>query len=447
MMVDMEPTDRASGAGGRRSRVRRLVWVYAGAVAVVCAGGVAVAVDTQDPAMAKTTASWAVILVAYVAVGALLVSRQPGPLGWLMLVPGLTGLSGVTERWLEHAPEQVTVGVYVAIWTSNLGWLLVFFPVILLLALFPTGRPLSRRWRWHTWVVAGMATTLVLLATFDRRIGPLEGDWMVDNPIGFLPGADDLAWFMPVWTAGLLLITAGALASVVVRYRRADVLERQQLKLLSFAFGVFAVIYLLAVVTNDRLPTVVIDVGFTLGLLVVPVAIAVAILRYRLFDIDLVIRRTIVYAIVAVLLAATYAASVVAFQALLRDVAGVDSSVGVAAATLLVAALFDPVRRRVGRAVARRFFRSHADRAAVASAFGARIRDRTEVAEVVDLLRAAVHTSVAPASFGMWTVRAPPGPDGRIVAPLRSASVGVTEGDGGRDREQGGPAALPPGGA
>jgi hypothetical protein len=396
----MEPRDHEPGdhATTRRSRGPWLAWGYAAAVALASVWGVVTGDGADDDLV------WAFILVAYVVVGAAIVSRLPrNTVGWLLLIPGVAAMAPLTAGQLDEPTTEVTVLLFVGLWASNFTWLFVFFPVILLLALFPTGRPLTPRWRWHTWTVLGMAAVLLLWGTFGVRIGPLEGSWTVDNPVGFLPDLAEVGWFGPVWSVGLALITGGALVSVVLRYRRAAAVERQQLKVLSFAFGIFAVIYLGLVAANELASELLLDIGFTVGLLVIPLAIVSAIFRFHLFDIDVVVRRTVVYTIVAVLLVATYLVSIVTFESVLRGVTGVDSSIGVAASTLLVAALFDPVRRRVRTTVARRFFRAHHDRYAVAAAFGASIRDRTEVTEVTDQLLGVVQASLHPALVGLWT--------------------------------------------
>jgi hypothetical protein len=407
----MEPRDRESGdpVTARRSRAPFVAWGYAAVVALALAWGVAAEGDGADNDLV-----WAIILVAYVVVGAAIVSRLPrNTVGWLLLIPGVAAIGPLSAGQLGEPPTEVTVPVFLGLWASNFTWLFVFFPVFLLLALFPTGRPLTPRWRWHTRTVLGMAAVLLLWGTFSARIGPLEGSWTVDNPVGFLPDLAEVRWFGPVWSVGLAVITGGALVSVVLRYRRAAAVERQQLKLLSFAFGIFPVIYLGMVAVNERASDLLLDIGFTVGLLVVPLAIASAIFRFHLFDIDVVVRRTVVYAIVAVLLVGVYLVSIVTFESVLRGVAGVDSSIGVAASTLLVAALFDPVRRWVRTTVARRFFRSHHDRYAVAAAFGTSIRDRTEVTEVTDQLVGVVRSSLHPALVGLWTPGGGPTQSGR----------------------------------
>jgi hypothetical protein len=403
----MGPPDRRPGvtAATRPSWASWPAWGYVAAVALTSIWGVL----TGDGADGDLV--WAIILVAYVVVGAAIVSRLPrNTVGWLLLIPGVAAIAPATAAALGDRPDQlaepateVTALLFLGLWASNFTWLFVFFPVILLLALFPTGRPLTSRWRWHTWTVLAMAAVLLVWGTFGARIGPLEGSWTVDNPVGFLPDLGEVGWFGPVWSVGLAVITGGGLVSVVLRYRRAAAVERQQLKLLSFAFGIFAVIYLGMFAVSEQASEHLLDIGFTVGLLVVPLAIASAIFRFHLFDIDIVVRRTVVYAIVAVLLVGVYLVSIVTFESVLRGVTGIDSSIGVAASTLLVAALFDPVRRRVRTTVARRFFRAHHDRYAVAAAFGTSIRDRTEVTAVTDQLVGVVRSSLHPALVGLWT--------------------------------------------
>jgi hypothetical protein len=400
-MSDPSTVARGPIAATRRVRASWGAWICFLLVLVASVAGVVragvVAVDVV----------WAVILLTYAFVGAFILQRRPANrIGWLLLVPGLGAIGPFVEPALVSPPGQVSIGFVLSLWVSNILWLPTFFAVILLVALFPTGRPIDHRWRWHTRLVLAMGWLLLTWALFSREVGPLEGDWTVVNPIGFLPTVDSAPWFMPLWNVGLATITVGALASMIVRFRRSDRIERQQLTWLLYAVSVFSLVYILLIGLNERVDTIVIDLLLWVALLFIPFALVMAILRYQLFDIDVIVRRTVVYAIVAALLAAAYVGSVMMFETFVRSILGVDSSVGVAASTLLVAALFSPVRRRTQLVVARRFFRAAYDAQTVATAFGTRARQLTDVTQLTDDLADVVMESLHPQRISVWL----PGP-------------------------------------
>jgi hypothetical protein len=359
---------------------------------------------------------WSAILLAFAFVGAFIVQHRPDQrVGWLLIVPGLSELTSAASASLTVEPEKVTAGLLLALWGDNLSWLLVIFPIILLVALFPTGHPVADRWRWHTRAVLGMATVLALLVVLSRDLGPLDADWRIANPVGFLPSLDDMAWFLPTWATGLVMVTVTAAIAMVVRFRAAGSVERQQLKWLLYAFSVFVVSYSLAVVVNERVHAFISQGLLVLGVVVIPFAIMIAVFRHRLFDIDLVIRRTAVYAILTSLLVALYVGAVLSFQALLGAiVVHQDSSVTVAASTLFVAVLFRPLKRSTQDLVARRLFRAHRDAARLLADFGQAIRLRTDTTQLTEDLAAIVKVTLLPSTVGVWLpTLPPPGDSGR----------------------------------
>jgi hypothetical protein len=408
----MEPEPNGDVSAPGRSWRAVVAWTWA---ALVTVASLWRAVTTPSASSAIADLTWAVILIALTLTGAFIVHRHPRhTIGWLLLVPGLAVLDALfTGRVAAPPTGDATMGLVVALLVVNFAWLPVFFSIFLLLALFPNGRPLSPAWRWHTRAVVGMAVLLLVWGTFSRELGPVEADgrsgdaWTIANPIGFLPGPETVPWFMTVWSAGLVALTVTALVAMALRFRRAGPTERQQLKWLLAAFTLFAFTYTVTVVINERVSGLVVDALFAVGLLSIPISIAFAILRYRLFDIDVIIRRSVVYAIVAGVLGATYLGSVIAFESLVRGVAGIDSTIGVAASTLLVAALFTPVRRRTHAFVARRFFRARYDATRVLAGFGDTIRDRTDVASFTDDLVAVVATTLQPSRIALWVPPAP----------------------------------------
>ena len=220
--------------------------------------------------------------------------------------------------------------VLAAVMVFRRSWLLLIFPVFFILLLFPTGKPVSPRWRWVTMYALLVCLLFFVLIGFARSAGRVELGWVVQNPAGFV----DEAWLERVgwapFVVGLLSVTLLSVASVFARYRRALAIEREQIKWVLFACGIFAAVYLGQIVFNLL---GVFDQGWAsaqwwyllgpLSLMTIPIAIAIAILRYRLFDIDVIIRKTLVYAALTALLALVYFGSVVLLQRLFGRLTGV----------------------------------------------------------------------------------------------------------------------------
>lgn len=352
-------------------------------------------------------AAWLLVFVTFSAMGVLVATRRPeNAVGWLMLVPSVAWFGDVLlPSAPATAPAHVDAGVWLATWWSTISWVPLIFPVLLMLALFPTGRALTRRWRWHTRLAVGMVVAFVLDATFGQ---PLQGGsdaapWQVDNPLGLFPDVFGLPGFVVVWMLGLVALTVGALAALAVRYRRARWRERQQLKWMLFAVSAFTGVYdvgLMLVASDGEAPWS--GVLLALGVLVIPVCMAIAILRHQVLDIDVLIRRTVTYAVVTGLLAVIYVALVLLLQPLARSVTGNDSDLTVAGSTLVVAALFHPVRRRTQDLLGRRFFRRAYDVDRTLDAFGARVRDVTDPALLATTLLGVVGGTLHPQSASLW---------------------------------------------
>lgn len=218
-----------------------------------------------------------------------------------------------------------------------------------------------------------MFILFVALVTFSAEIGPStdEVTWTVPNPIGFIPVTFwETSSFSTAWTFGLLTLVIGGGASTVTRFRRAQATERQQLKWLLCALVLFAAVYALTAVFADQSfnANFVLDVLFLLSIASIPVAMTLAVLRYRLFDIDLIIRKTLVYGLLTGLLTAGYFGSVVLLQSLFRGEG--SSSLTVAASTLLITASFTPLRRWIQTLIDRRLFRSKYNAQLVIERFG-----------------------------------------------------------------------------
>jgi hypothetical protein len=393
-----------------RRHVPQLSWVYAVGVAAIGLPGFRAAVgEVLDGAILSGIGAflWQLVPVTFVFLGAFIVTRRPDNLtGWLLLAPGLAvDLTGVTG--LAEAPIDPGVDVLVALWFSNVSWVLVIFPIMLLLALFPTGRPVSPRWRWHTWTVIGMGLSFFVLVALVRELGPVEAPvagerWTVTNPIGLIPdSALHSTGFRVLWSTGLVIITLGAIAAMVVRYQRAARAERQQLKWLLYAMGVFGGTYIAAAMAEGWPQASWLGLLFSVSVLFVPVSVTIAILRHRVFDIDIIIRRTVSYAVVTASLAAVYVGSVVAFQSAAQALTGAESSLGVAASTLLIAALFNPLRQRIRSLLGRRFFRETYELERTLVGFASHARTETDADRLLNELMTVVDASLHPGAISL----------------------------------------------
>ncbi|NIK57790.1 hypothetical protein [Kribbella shirazensis] len=350
-----------------------------------------------------TSAGWLVFVLAFVSVGALIVSQRPRhPIGWILLLAGVSSvlvgfIGSVAERLDRLGMDEL---VLAAGWFSTWGWLPVWLPPTFGLLLFPTGRLPSRRWRPVAWLAVGGFLALLVRAAFAP--GPME-DAGLDNPFGIDVGIDVWTPLTAVGTAAMLAAVAGSVVSLVIRFRAARAVERQQLKWLMYAGMLLAA----GLCTLAGLETAVEDTGPfselipSTALATVPVATGIAILRHRLFDIDLVVNRTLVYGGVTVSLGTAYVGIVLLLQVVLRPMTE-ESGPAVAASTLAVAALFRPARSRIQAAVDRRFFRRKYDAARTSAAFGARLRNELDVEALGNDLQAVVHDTVQPVHVTLW---------------------------------------------
>jgi MFS family permease len=337
-------------------------------------------------------------IVAFATVGALLAWKRPGnPIGWLLSGSGLAYALGGFGLLLVRFPRTLALGNWLGwIWLLGLG--LCVFVVLL----FPAGSLPSRRWRPVAWAAGAGLSGWVLGNAFAPTI--ISADPPVPNPVG-VTGAPGRIF--PVMAGvGLALIAATGLAaglSLVFRYRRARAAERAQLRWLVYA-GTLIVAANLAGVLAERINgpgTTTTNLQNALGsgaAALVPVAIGLAVLRYRLYDIDRIISRTLAYAIVTGLLVGVYAGLVLLATQVLR----LHTPVAVAAATLTAAALFSPVRRRVQMRVNRQFNRARYDADQIAAAFAARLKDTVDLSSVRDDLTGIVSGALEPAHVSVW---------------------------------------------
>ena len=358
------------------------------------------------------SAAGAVFIVVFATTGALVASRIPGnPIGWLLCLAALAfTIGGVSVQVSGYAFEERIDHpvVTVAAWVGTFVWILGIGPAAtFVFLLFPDGRLPSPRWRPVAWLAGGaLAAVVVGLALTPGRIE----DTRVTNPVGVAPGTVVMDL---VSTVGLALLFVSILAcclSLVVRYRAARQERRQQLKWIAWSLPV-VLLWLAASIWVESTQTgeTSVDVANMLssvGLTVVPVAIAVAILRHRLYDIDLVIKSTLVYGALTAALVATYMAAVLVLQLTLRPLTS-DSELAVAGSTLAVAALFRPLRSRIQSVVDRRFFRARYDAARTLETFAIRLRDELDIESLDADLRRVVNDTMKPAHVSLWLRGAP----------------------------------------
>ncbi|MBA2364301.1 MAG: hypothetical protein H0V86_12310, partial [Chloroflexia bacterium] len=308
-------------------------------------------------------------------VAALIVSRQPrNVVGWLMMVivaSSLVGLPIVTyiERLAPSLTAPTPLLVF-AVWFSSWSWVLLIYPLLLIVLLFPNGRPPTARWRWVGMAAIAWAAIFVTLVTISQPLmAGTTPELVLDNPIGIL-GQETAQPLFNTWIAGSAVLIVLCVASLFVRYRRAGHTEREQIKWLLYACAVFLAVDVggwLGGLTDTRsIASDIWSVFFGLSVVAFPAAIGVAILRYHLYEIDLIIRRTLVYGLLTAMLALFYFGGVALLQSLSRSLTGGQAQQpqwAIVASTLAIAALFQPLRHRIQRFIDRRFYRRKYDAA------------------------------------------------------------------------------------
>jgi hypothetical protein len=391
----------------RARMAARLGWAIFGLA--VLAYVVALTLNLRRPQYAQLSQTTGDLMAALTFLpfgwlGARIVPRQPHQLmGWLLCAMGLQG--GLISFASEYAIYGLVTRPGALPGAAAMAWLTLWAaPVVLLLlaallVLFPTGRPPSPRWRWVSWL-AGIGNLLFIvsyLSVWPRRGVALLGI-RSPEPTGGL--------MVPytVGTAAAMVAVLAAAVSLVVRFRRARGVERQQLKWLAYA-GALAVLGFPLLVAAEgviRPPELVADVAAAVLILPIPVAVSVAVLRYRLYDIDRLINRTLVYGLLTALLGAVYAGLVLVLGQLFGGIGTEPPSWAVAGATLAVAALFQPARRRIQAVVDRRFNRRKYDAAGTIEAFSARLRDKVDLDALAAELLTVANQTMQPTTVSLW---------------------------------------------
>jgi hypothetical protein len=356
-----------------------------------------------------------IIAVGYPVIGAIIASRLPAhPIGWICCAIGVLAavqhFSGEYAIYALRTPHpEALLGGYAMLWVSLWAWILVFGLIEILLFLFPNGRLPSKRWRPLAWLSGALTLMAAILISIspDAALDALGSSDNVHvslpNPLG-IEGLPNL--YRPIQTLVLALGLVAA-ASVVIGRRKAGGIERLQVKWLLYA----SVIWFGGNVLKNTVISPLGDVSWGLwvsyllvgiGGLGGPIAIGIAILRYRLYEIDIIINRTLVYGALTVTLVALYFGGIVVLQRVFVLLTGQQSTLAVVASTLLIAALFSPMRRRIQSFIDRGFYRRKYDAARTLEVFSAKLRDETDLDALSDDLVGVVRETMQPEHVSLW---------------------------------------------
>jgi hypothetical protein len=344
------------------------------------------------------------VALGYSTVGAIVASRLPeSPIGWLFCAIGLIfGVSHFSAEYAAYdllAPSRSLPAGEAFAWLTSWVWVFGLGLIVYLDLLFPNGRLPSTRWRWFAWLTAIVLLPAAILGALSP--GLILSSTLI-NPLGIevLPNASrEIEAFM------YALVVVGA-SSMLARLRHAGRIERQQIKWFAYAT---AVAISGVILKNTLYPAVGVKwvwwVGLvltTVGVVSSPVAMGIAIFRYRLYQIDLIINRTLVYGSLTAVLAAVYLGGVVLLQYAFRALSGEGSQLAVVASTLIIAALFIPLRRRIQSFIDRRFYRRKYDARKTLEAFSAQLRNQTDLDALSDDLVGVVRETMQPAHVSLW---------------------------------------------
>ena len=345
---------------------------------------------------------WAIALV-FAGVGVLIATRQPeNAIGWIFLASGVAAGLGalahsIAQFWIDGRGGPESLAKAAALY-GELSWIpFILMPATFLLLLFPDGHLLSRRWRAVAWCAAvGMAGGFV---SSGLNPGPIPDFPKIRNPIAVDHPLVDLLEGISYFA--LMIGVVGSSISLIVRFRRSRGVERQQMKWLALAGAGVAMTIPIALITYDAIGENAANAWIMLSVLGLPAATGVAVLRYRLYDIDVVINRALVYGALTAILAGTYVGAVLLLQLVLRPITE-ESNLAIAASTLAVAAIFRPARTRIQAAVDRRFYRRRYDAARTLETFADHLRDEIALDSLSAELRGVVAETMQPAHVSLW---------------------------------------------
>ncbi len=388
----------------------RVAPTIAWGVAALCLLGVGTAttLGLHSAGVSSSVYSLGVAFVLFPIVGAIIISRRPeNIIGRILLGIGCgtaaTDFSAGYISYVSSVRGASHLAIALVAWVGNLVWPFNLGLGIILILLFPTGRLVSRHWRW----VVGLTLSGVALNSVSSALMPGEiakADTVIDNPFGIDAIKPALDAAQTVSTIIILPVLLIAIGGVLWRFWRARDIEREQMKW--FAFGVSMLIISITL-TLLFLPEYSFwaNLGFAFGYSMLPITIGIAVLRYRLYDIDIIINRALVYGALTAILAGLYFSVVIGSQSLTSTITGKQISqqpVVIVLTTLLTAALFQPLRTRIQRVIDRRFYRSKFDAAHTIAAFGGVLRSEVEMEQLCHRLLSTVEETMHPAHVSLW---------------------------------------------
>jgi hypothetical protein len=354
------------------------------------------------------------VLLVFITVGAFIASHRPeNPIGWIICAAALIWM--LSDFALEYgvyalvtAPGSLPYGVFVSL-LGGIGRGFAWFPIItFLLLLFPNGHLPSSRWRPLVWLIAGLLVAYPFTLLFDPtpfiNVDPRLA--AIQNPLGISGTSALFDHFSTLVTLGLFATAVACIASVIVRFRRARGDERLQLKWLAYG----TVLSLLAIVAIIVYIFTNVNIGFLstalfyIPVLIISISAGIAIMRYRLYNIDILINRTLVYGVLTALLALIYFGLVFILQSLVRALTGQISQTPlvIVGSTLVIAAIFHPLRRRIQVVIDRRFYRRKYDAARIVEAFSATLRNEIDLSQLREHLISVVQETMQPAHVSLW---------------------------------------------
>lgn len=377
------------------------LWSWGG---LVCLGGSALLIGEGWPELREDYSL--ILLIAqpalFTILGVIIAINVPGNrlyilflyMGTMLLATLWVGLMVPTS-----APDTPTWRDSAAIIAGNAGeWIAVFIPVLLLMHIFPTGDFIARRWRWAGWAALIASVTVVVAEIAPERVypyGPDGVEWTIPNPMGFMETATMGAIpFSIILALTLLPLLIGGVVAMVVRFRRSGLVVRSQIKWVVFSLLSFVFVGLMPAIFFEAY-----GINLIATILIVPISITIAITRFRLYEIDRILSRTVAYALVIAFVLVVYAAGAVWMP---TQLVGEQSPLWVAATTLAIAATFNPVRRRVVSWIDQRFNRSAYDAELVVSRFSDQLRDEVDVDRLTNESLGVVELTVQPSSIGLW---------------------------------------------
>ena len=369
----------------------------------------------------------ALILLAFATVGSLIASRRPeNPIGWLFCISTLLwALGNVLQEYTTYAlitvPGSLPAGALMGVighWIGGIGW---FLMLTYLLLLFPNGHLPSPRWRFLARLIAVLLAAYsitFLLSPYPYANSAIDPRLLtVRNPIGIMVANDlfdALGGDIPLLLFPLIL---ACIVSVFLRFRRTRGVERQQLKWFTYGMAISILMLIIILIAVFSTPNGGSGTFFYLAVVCIPISAGIAMLRYRLYDIDVLINRTLIYGVLTAVLALAYFVSVLILQYLLSSFTS-GSQLAIVGSTLVIAILFQPLRHRIQRIIDRRFYRSKYDAARTLSAFSARLRNEVDLQQLSDHLLTVVQETMQPTHVSLWL--RPPEHDGKQRAPWKT---------------------------